>query len=137
MKQLYNRLSELGIEKNLRFSSQELLQNGVIALDGVQRKLLVISGSAKENYDETLIDLNELKSCSLKKEYGGIKAGELKKTKLVQLLNKVSLHFEFRDNKEPIEVSFYDHSDNYSSQASEMELKAKHWGIILYKMLRN
>ena len=136
MKQIFNRLSELGIKNNLRFSSQELLENAVIALDGMQGKLLVINGIAKDKYDEALIDLDELKSCSLKKEYGSIRVGDLKKRKLEQLLNKISLHFEFRNNKEPVDVPFYEHSEADNLNVSEMELKAKHWGIILSKMLR-
>ena len=136
MKQIFNRLSELGIKNNLRFSSQELLENAVIALDGMQGKLLVINGIVKDNYDEALIDLDDLKSCSLKKEYGSIRVGDLKKRKLEQLLNKISLHFEFRNNKEPVDVPFYEHSEAQNLNVSEMELKAKHWGIILSKMLR-
>lgn len=137
MKQIFNRISELGIMNNLRFSSQELLQNAVIALDGMQGKLLVINGIAKDKYDEALIDLDDLKSCSLKKEYGSIRVGDLKKRKLEQLLNRISLHFEFNNNKEPVEVPFYEHSGSDNLHVSEMESKARHWGIILSKMLRN
>ena len=89
------------------------------------------------NTTKTLIDLQELKSCSLKKEYGAIKTGDLKERKLEQLLNKISLQFEFRDNKEPMEVQFYDHSESDNLKVSELELKARHWGIMLSKMLRN
>ena len=60
MKQIFNRIRELGIMNKLRFSSQELLQNAVIALDGMQGKLLVINGIAKDKYDEALIDLDDL-----------------------------------------------------------------------------
>ena len=63
MKQIFNRISELGIMNNLRFSSQELLQNAVIALDGMQGKLLVINGIAKDKYDEALISPAESVSC--------------------------------------------------------------------------
>ena len=136
MKQLFNRISELGVKNNLRFSSHELLENAIIALDGIQGKLLVINGITTDQYDETLIDLQELKSCSLKKEYGAIKTGDLKERKLEQLLNKISLQFEFRDNKEPMEVQFYEHSESDNLKVAELELKAKHWGTMLSKMLR-
>lgn len=136
MKKLFNRLSELGIQNNLRFSSQELLHDSVIALDGIRGKLLVINGIGKDKYEETLIDLEELKSCSFKREYGSIKAGDLKKRKLAQLLNKISLLFEFRTQKEPMEVPFYQHSETGNMKVSEMEIKARRWGIVLSKMLR-
>lgn len=137
MNQFFDRISELGVKNNLRFSSQELLGNAVIALDGMHGKLLVINGIAKDKYDEALIDLDDLKSCSLKKEYGSIRVGDLKKRKLEQLLNKISLLFEFRSDKEPVEIPFYEHARAHSLNVSEMELKARRWGSILSKMLRN
>ena len=51
MKQLFNRISELGVKNNLRFSSHELLENAIIALDGIQGKLLVINGITTDQYD--------------------------------------------------------------------------------------
>ena len=137
MKHLHNRLTELGIKNNLRFSSQEILANAVIALDGIQGKLLVINGIGKDQYHETLIDLDDLRSCTLKKEYGSIKVGDLKKRRLEQLLNRISLHFEFRNKKDSIDVPFYEQSETGKTNVSELELKANRWGIILSKMLRN
>jgi len=136
MNYLLNRISEVGSENNLSFSSQEILNNCIIGADGIHRKILIVKKIDSKTYQDYLIDLDEVKSCSVKKEYGFIKAGEANGRSLGQHLKSIILHFEFAINKEPIDVSFYNHTENSIYQLKEMELKAKHWEIILSKMLK-
>src|SRR6478672_107713 len=72
MNHLLNQFSRSGTENNLGFSSQEVLNNCVLGLDGVNRKILVVT---KQDHDYTslIIDLNEVKSCVVKKMFGTIK----------------------------------------------------------------
>jgi hypothetical protein len=136
MRELLNHLTQRGTEKNLEFSSCEILLDTLIGLDAVAGRMLIIRGTKTTRYDEVFINLDVLKSCSIKKVYGSIRAGELKKRKLEQLLNKISLCLEFRGDKESIEIVFYEYSKSDSSQRSALERKAAHWAATLSKRLK-
>lgn len=132
MNNLLKHFSQLGSENNLNFSSQEVLNNCILGLDGVNRKILVV---AKEDgfYSSFIINLNEVKNCTVKKVYGTIKVGDLKDHRLDQYLEKIILHFEF--NRRPsVEILFYKNHENHIYEMQELEQKAKHWEAILSKM---
>jgi hypothetical protein len=133
MNQLLNHFSQLGIQNNLSFSSQESLKDCMLGLDGIHRKMLVVK---REDgiFGSFIIDLNEVNNCSVKKVYGTIKAGDLKSHKLEQYLEKIVLHFDL-NNKPAVEIVFYKHFDNNIYQTMEMEQKARAWETILSKML--
>src|SRR5215203_650682 len=135
MSRLLNIITEVGSEKNLSFSSHEILKNTIIGADGIQRKILIVKKLNFETYEDFLIDLDEVKSCSVKKTYGSIKAGQANGKNLEQYLQNIFLHFEFHD-KDPFDILFYDHTENNIYQLKEMELKAKQWEMFLSKMLK-
>lgn len=132
MNKLLKYFSQLGTENDLSFSSQEILKDCILGLDGVGRKILVVTRE-DEFFASLIIDLNRVKNCSLKKIYGTIKAGDLKGHKLDQYLEKIVLHFEM--DKDPVEIVFYNHFDYHVYETLEMEQKARHWETILSKML--
>ena len=136
MNNLLRKVSELGTESKLSFSSQEILKDSIIGADGIQRKILFVKKLNFETYEDYLIDLDEVKSCSVRKVYGSIKAGNKNGKDLGHYLENIFLHFEFHNNKDAFDISFYDHTENNIYQLKEMEFKAKHWEIFLSKMLK-
>ena len=72
---------------------------------------------------------------SFKANDGDKLIGDLKNKKLEQHLQKIVLHFEFKDSKLPIDVPFFDHIENSIYQLSEMDRKAKYWQTMLSKMI--
>lgn len=132
MNELLNYFRQAGTENNFSFSSEEVLQNSVLGLDPVHRKLLfaVRSGSL---FHSSVIDVNNLGSCTVKKHYGTIQAGDLKKHKLEQYLDRITLHLE-PAGKPPVEIDFYRHSDNHLFEIPELEQKARYWETFLAKM---
>ena len=70
MSDLLNKISEVGTENKLSFSSHEILKDSIIGADGIQRKILFVKKLNFETYQDYLIDLEEVKSCSVKKVYG-------------------------------------------------------------------
>jgi hypothetical protein len=132
MNKLLKYFSQLGTENNLSFSSQEILKDSVLGLDGVHRKILVVT---KEDgyFGSFIIDLNQVINCSVKKIYGTIEVGDLKKHKLDQYLEKIVLHFEV-NHKPSVEIVFYNHFENHIYEVLELEQKAKYWETILSKM---
>jgi hypothetical protein len=133
MNQLLKYFSQLGTENDLNFSSQEILKNCILGLDGVQRKILVVQ---REDgfFGSFIIDLREVKNCTVKKIYRTINVGDIKNRKLEQNLEKIVLHFDLKKNSS-VEVVFYKHFENHLLEALELEQKAKNWDAILSKML--
>ena len=137
MNHLTNRFSELGSRYQVNFTSQAILKDEILGIDGVQRKLLILNTTDKNEMPHELIDLDELRHCSVKKLYGSINNGDLKNKKLEQYLEKIVLCFEFHMKKPAIEVSFYNHLKNHLFEIPELEQKAKDWESFLSKMLHN
>lgn len=135
MKRLLDYFSRLGSKYNLSFSSQEVLRNCIIGLDGVQRKLLVLNGINKGVLTEHVIDLNQVANCSVKKQYGHIRVNGLRKRRLEQYLENMTLHFKFLPEKPPTEIPFFKQAEDNISELSELENKAEKWKVILSKML--
>jgi hypothetical protein len=133
--QLLHHFSELGSKNNLTFSSQELLPDCIIGVDGVHRKLLILE-KRDGGYTDFVIDLNEVKSCHIKKYYDPIPIGALKAKMEEQCLNKVVLLFDnINHNSLPLVVKFYDQAQTSIYQLAELEQKAKDWEVMLTKML--
>jgi hypothetical protein len=132
MNKLLKYFSQLGTENDLNFSSQELLKDCVLGLDGVQGKILVVQ---REDgfFGSFIVNLRQVKNCSVKKIFRSINAGDLKKAKLEQFLERIVLHFDLNDNS-TAEVVFYKHFDNHPMEVIELEQKAKKWDAILSKM---
>jgi hypothetical protein len=132
MNQLLDHFRQTGARNALSFSSQEILNNCVLGLDGVHRKVLVVT---RENnvFDSLIIDVNEIKNCTVKKIYGTIKAGDLKDHRLEQYLEKIILHLEII-GKASVEIAFFSHADNHLYETKELEQKARHWETFLAKM---
>jgi len=135
MNNLLNHFSQLGTQNNLSFSSQELLHDCILGLDGMNRKILVVT-KKDDSYGSFIVDLDEIQKCTVKKIYGTIAAGGLKTGKIEEYLEKISLHFELR-RKPSIEIVFYKNLDSHIYEAQELERKAKHWEAILSKMQKS
>lgn len=134
MNRLFHRFSELGSSYNLTFSSQEILHDCIIGLDGMNRKILVIRSKDGVISHSELIALSDVNSCSVIRQYGTIKSGELRVNKLETYLERVALHFE-RESKPPIEIPFYQHRKNVLHELERLEKKARHWELLLSKMI--
>lgn len=144
-KDMYNKTSDiltrfcrLGIEHNISISGQEVLNDCIIGMDGINRKLLVIKrGDLNHYYNWYIIDLDEITNCSVKKTYRSIMAGELKGRTIEEYLEQIDLRLELLNKKEPVEIPFYRHTSHQGIQITELDRKAKKWQIMLSKMHKN
>ena len=136
MNQLLKHFSRLGTSNNMSFSSHEITGHRIIGLDGINKKLLILTDNNHSGSENFIIDLEEVKNCTVKKYYGNIGAGALVNAKLETYLEKITLHFQFNNDKEPVDVSFYDHFHDEIYQVKYLEHKADHWKQILTKMLK-
>ena len=126
-----NQFSKLGIENGLSFSSQEILENCIIGLDGIQKKLLILKKIDGDEYDDVLLDLNEVKNCSKKRIYTRVNIGTKKKARFENILNKIVLELDFTDDRQSVQILFFDPITNHQFSMLELEQKAKKWETIL------
>jgi len=131
--QLLIRFNDTGSTFGLSFSSQEILKNKILGLDGIHRKFLVME--FENDTKVTCIDLSEIRECILKKEYDSVNHGSDRKAKIEQQLRGILLQFQFRNKREPVNISFYDSSINSIYEMAPLEAKAKDWEAMLSKMI--
>ena len=132
-KTLLKRLSKSGSEHGLSFSSQEILKNKIIGLDGLNQTLLIFEF---ENADNVIcINMQEVKNCTVEKKYDSIVIGNERKAKLEPHLRSIGIKFSFKNSREPISVSIYDNCINSIYEMQELEAKAKNWEKTLSGMI--
>lgn len=129
--ELLNHFSKLGTENNLSFTSQEILENCIIGLDGIQRKLLILKKIDTDEYDSILLDLSEVKNCSKKKIYTRVNIGTSKKERFENHLDKIVLELDFIDNRQSVQILFFEPITNHIFAMSELEQKATKWEMII------
>jgi hypothetical protein len=130
---LLRQFSLLGTTYALSFSSQELLTHSILGLDGIRRKLLYIEAKG-ETCAHKLIDLEEVKSCSIQKIYQG-KIPSASKERAESQVQDIVLQFIFKHDQEPVTIPFYSMALHSIYQMAELETKAKEWQVMLSKML--
>ena len=128
-----NLFSQEGSKHGLSFSSQELLRNKIIGLDGIKQTLLAFDFENTKNV--ICIMMAEVKKCTVEKKYDSIVIGTEKKAKIEPHLKSIDLKFVFKNDVETISVSFYDSDVNSIYEMSELEVKAKTWETLLTKMI--
>jgi hypothetical protein len=132
-KALLNRFIEEGSKLGLSFSSQEMLRSKIIGLDGATQTMLVFDFNNDENI--RCINMSEVKTCSIEKSHDSIVIGMEKQAKPESHLRSIDLKFTFKNEVDPISVSFYDSNVNSIYEMAELESKAKAWEVLLSKML--
>ena len=132
---LLDQFSLLGMGYDLSFSSQEILTGRMIGLDGIHRKLLLVEEKEKA-WSHTLINLQDVKNCTLQKSYQQlyIAPGDGNKQSQVQ---EISVQFTFRNDQEPVSIVFYNHILHNIFVMAELETKAREWQVVLSKMMKD
>ena len=130
-KDKFQQLSELRSKYHLSFSSQMVIGNKLIALDGIKKSLLVL----ETNNKSYIIELNKVVAVSVKKTYNSIRPGELNNKGIEEFLNTIELQFEYTNNRGTVSLSFYDCAEDDLHTLSMLERNAKNWQMILSKMI--
>lgn len=128
-----NLFSQEGSKQGLSFSSQELLRSKIIGLDGIKQALLVFEFENPGNI--ICITMAEVKNCTVEKKYDSIVIGNERKGKIEPHLRSIDLKFAFKNDSEPISISFYDSHINGIYEMPELEVKTRTWEAVLSKMI--
>jgi len=128
------RRSKLAYKKKLLFWKQEVLGRNAIALDITKRKVLYFN-QINEKSTCLIIDLKDVNSCTIKRQYQSINAGGLVQKKLQDYLESILLHFSFKNCNRAVSLTFYEEQKNKKEEAECLEIKAKDWETTISKLL--
>lgn len=131
---LFLQLSKEGTSNNLVFCSQEILQNKVIGIDGIHRKIMILE-KIKNNYNYSVISLDEVEHCELVKSCGSLHVANLKKFDIEKKREAIELQFEFKNHTQPASIKFYDSFVNSKREFELLKAKAEYWSTMFSKML--
>ncbi len=123
----------MGSVFNLSFSSHEILNKKIFGVDGIKRKILVVEENNGSN-SSYIIELDKVKSISMKTVYDSIKPDELRKRRLEEFLKTIHLQFEFKDGRDAVALSFFESKKNNIDDLPLLERKIKNWEMIFSKM---
>ncbi len=122
---LFRHLSKLAEKKKLIFSSQELFHQTLIGLDGVSQKLLVASINEQGKINDYIIDIRQLRRCSVK---------TVMNDHHPEQLSRLMLEFELSNGDESLQIPIYTATEQTGKIAVAIHQKAKLWEMILQKM---
>lgn len=128
---LVDLFNNVGEKNGLSFSSQEILRNKIIGLDGLNRKFVVVN----ETGNSTVINLDDVRKCSMEKHLETYSRTDEKSSGYEMFVKTIHLKFEFIKKMEPETVIFYNILLNPEVEEKLMEAKAKDWETILSKMI--
>ena len=131
---LFRRLSHEGTANDLTFCSQEILQNKVIGIDGIHRKIMILE-KINKSYNCSIISLDEVQDCELVKNSGSLNTDNLKKFERERNLNAIALQFKFKNRVQPASIIFYDSLINSKRELVLLKAKAEYWSQMLSKLL--
>lgn len=121
---------ELGIDNNLAFTSQEVMHDIIIGLDGRKNKLLVLKED-DGNFNWFMVNLRNIKRITVKKLYQHLNRWNTDKKILGEDLHQIVLQLETIDKQLPVNIAFYDSTKNDVFEIADLEEKANQWKAIL------
>lgn len=134
-KLLLSRLSKLAEEQGLVLSSQDVFSRVAIGLDGIHRKLLVAERVGDHVAETFVIDLHEVRSCSVIKKYRS-DISPIFQLYPAGILETVSLRFDWTNEKPSTCVNLYSHLHDHQFVAAGLERRAEDWKAVLSKLRR-
>lgn len=135
MEHLLRKLSKEGAANHFTFCSQEILQNKVIGVDGIHRKIMIIE-KKKEGYYSSIISLDEVHDCQLINNSEPINRGQLEKDGGDASCNKLELRFDLINHTQPISIIFSNGIINSKREFAFLKAKAEFWCVMFSKMLK-
>ena len=127
-------LAKLAIKRNLTITNRDEVGTNIIAVDVGKGKLLY-AATEQGTASCLIIDVNKLESCTIKKEYNSIGAGDLLKNKLHHFLNRIYLKLVFRNRSGTVSLPIFDPQKQQNENVEQMETVALKWQRIITRLL--
>ena len=135
-KYIKNKLSlikKLGRRRGMNISSHEELGESAFALDPSKKELIVLTSGPKKSFF-TVINLANVKKCTVVKKYRSIRAGEMKKKSLRDFIKSIRLNLEFNNNIAAVSLPLY--KDRSKMAPEDAEAKAMQWQAVLSGLIQ-
>ncbi len=124
-----------GIKHGLSFTHDEVLKDKMLGLDTNNQKLLQFTFDKK---DEIVVNLKDVESCTLYKEYHQFVIGGRNSARGEQVPARLGLKIKSSKIEPALMIDFYNNHSNVIYELSDMEKKAKKWeSLISLAMSRN
>ena len=118
-----------GVKHNLVFTHQQILNDKILGFDAAGQKLMVFPSEVTDT--EVVIDLADVESCTVHKEYSNIILSDKKSVRADEVLMQIALKIEFSTNMHPLLIDFFDNRSNDIYEIAELEKKAKEWAGLI------
>jgi len=131
---LFWNIDQLAKSCRLSFSKHDILGSKILGLDMLKRKLLYL----QQNNNKpscVVIDLKDIESCTIKKQYSSIEAGGLEKRGLHEYIKTISLELGFKNDSSVIGIPLFDNKNDKIQNLPELEAKAKGWETYVSQLL--
>lgn len=129
---LLSDFDHVAAEFGIIISRQEVMGNRIIGFDYVHNNLLYLTGQRNKNY-LYLIDLNDIHSCTVKKEYGpgtDFKQTGNRKTEVT----KIALHLDYKNGLRSVVLPFFEKGIDPLSEMPARATKAREWQSLLSRV---
>lgn len=131
---LLNAFKSQAAMQGLIISGQEILHDHIIGIDGRQQQLLVYHYNSDPAF--TNISLDEIKECTVLKEFETVTYGSVKNAVEELELRYISLQFKYKQKAIDLLVPFYNSRAHSIYEKAAWEEKAQQWQLLLSKMLK-
>ncbi len=131
---LFLRLSKEGTENSLIFCSQEILQNKVLGIDGIHRKIMILE-KKKDAYYSSIISLDEVHDCQVVNNSDLINRNNLKKSRSESRPANLELRFDLNNHTQSVSIIFSNGIINSKKEFAFLKAKAEYWCVMFSKML--
>jgi hypothetical protein len=134
MSDLVHRFDILEKEYNLNIYKKEILQDFIVGLDKLRKKLFIFK-KALDKYDFMIVNIKDLKFCSKKKIYNSSMVQSTRNRRPDKYLDKIVLEFDYTSGNETIRVVYYDSMINNATEISDLDKRADEWERELAEMI--
>lgn len=126
-------LSKLGSMANLSFTTHQIVGNKLFGVDAIKKKVVILEKKGRKTMSY-IINLNDVISVTFKKVYNQIKAGILRKKRIEDFIQSISLEFKLKESNQIITLPFYENSINPKKDLYLLEKKVRDWQEIFSKL---
>lgn len=120
---------------NFIISREDILGNRMIALDDTNNKLLFFSKTRKKQ-EGYLVDLDEIKSATVKTEYGISNAYSKYHPNWEPRVEKIALQLHYKNGAKPLALDFYEKLSDQGNERWPRAAKAFEWEKLVTKRLK-
>ncbi|HEV8082020.1 MAG TPA: hypothetical protein VGP55_02405 [Chitinophagaceae bacterium] len=128
--------NEVATKHSLTVLNPEIIKDAILGLNEICDKLLVVKSVETGKYKWHIIDLYNVKSCTVIKDCKSSYSNNPKEKTTERFVDQIYLQFEFIDEEENVEINFYTHILNHISDMPQSEQKARKWEEVISKIIK-